>query len=302
MSEFVAIDFETANEHRRSACAVGLAHFAADGSIARRMYRLLRPHPEVDYFNPINSWLHGIEPAMVENAPQWVEVHQEVQDFIGERPIVAHNMAFDGAILSDLSALYQLPAITNQRCCTLRLARRILANQIERKSLDAVYSHYFPGESFTHHAAGADAEACGKIFARMLCEYGLDELIELSTTPAHQRRGGQVRLTAGQLPLATLKQQYGNSQVLRGERVVFTGKLKRAPRAIAMELVEHLGGIADKTLTKKTTLLVVGVPNPRAWAAGSSASRKLQKATQLRAAGSPIAVMSEEEFFYRLGD
>lgn len=298
MSEFVAIDFETANEHRRSACAVGLVQFSADGAVERRMYQLLRPHPEVDYFNPINVWLHGIEAADVESAPQWGEVHQAVQRFIGERPIVAHNMAFDGAVLSDLSALYDLPPLPNQRFCTLRLARRILAAQLQRKSLDAVYSHYFPGESFTHHAAGADAEACGKIFARMRSEFGLDGLAAICTTSARKRNSGPARLTRGQLPLAKLKEQYCTPQALTGERVVFTGTLKRAPRASAMELVETLGGTAEKNLTKKTTLLVVGTPS----ANSASASRKLQKATQLRAAGSPIEVMSEEEFFDRLGN
>lgn len=52
MCEFVAIDFETANEQRRSVCALGLALFDNEGQLADSYYQLLRPHPDVDCFNP----------------------------------------------------------------------------------------------------------------------------------------------------------------------------------------------------------------------------------------------------------
>ena len=48
MHPFVAIDFETANEKRGSACSVGLAKFDAAGQLVDRCYQLLRPHPDLD--------------------------------------------------------------------------------------------------------------------------------------------------------------------------------------------------------------------------------------------------------------
>nr|WP_076388497.1 exonuclease domain-containing protein [Vaginimicrobium propionicum] len=302
MREFVAIDFETANEQRRSACAVGLALFDAKGKLVDRYYQLLHPHSEVDYFNPVNVWVHGITAEDVTDAPQWSQISDQVSSFIGERPIVAHNMAFDGYVLSDLSDLYGTQAISNRRFCTVRLARKILADKLERKSLDEVFGYYFPDQPFDHHHAVSDAQAAGMIFARMQQEFGYEKLEELCPPTGNARRSERSGIFADQLAAEQLIGRYGNSRALEGEHVVFTGTLKHGQRAAVQQLVTTMGGLADKNLTKKTTLLVVGIPNPRSWVEGSSASRKLLKASQFRDNGSPIEVISEEEFFNRLID
>ncbi|WP_199729856.1 exonuclease domain-containing protein [Tessaracoccus sp. OH4464_COT-324] len=185
MRSFVAIDFETANEQRRSACAVGLVRFDSDGAVVDTYYSLIRPHPEVDYFNPVNTWVHGLTERDVEDAPAWDQIAGRVHDFVGADPIVAHNMAFDGYVLSDLANLYNTRPIDNRRFCTLRLARSILATELERKKLSHVYDYYFPGETFEHHNATADAEACGRIFARMQRDHSYEKLEEICpATPA----------------------------------------------------------------------------------------------------------------------
>ena len=62
----LAPDFETANERRDSACAVGLA-WIADGRVVRRESHLIRP-PEMR-FAPGNIRVHGILPANVAGEP-----------------------------------------------------------------------------------------------------------------------------------------------------------------------------------------------------------------------------------------
>lgn len=302
MKEFVAIDFETANEQRRSACSVGLALFDEQGELADTYSTLIRPHSDVDYFNPVNIWVHGIRPEDVKDAPRWSEVYPQVTQFIGDRPIVAHNMAFDGYVLSDLANLYETAKIENRRFCTVRLARKILADKVERKSLDEVFNYYFPDDSFSHHKAASDADAAGKIFARMQSEFGYEELERLCPETGKRGRGERSGIYSEQLAANELLERYGKSKALEGEHVVFTGTLKHGQRSAAQQLVNAIGGVADKNLTKKTTLLVVGIPNPRAWKENATGSRKMLKASQLREAGSPIEVISEEEFFNRLTD
>lgn len=301
MRGFVTIDFETANEQRRSACSVGLARFNQDGILVEEYTTLLHPHPECDYFLPMNTWVHGIDATQVVGAPTWDQVAGEVYSFIGEDTLVAHNMAFDGYVLADLADLYGLPMPTNRRMCTMRLARRILADELERKRLGDVYDYYFPGEGFDHHDAGADARACGRIFARMLDEYGWDRLEELCPVPGSRRRSAG--LLADQLTTQALLDRYAvNPKALEGEHVCITGTLQHGKRAAVQELIEAVGGVADKSITKRTTLLVIGVPNPRSWAPERGASAKMTKATALRDAGSPIELLSEQEFFQRLED
>lgn len=44
MKDFVAIDFETANQHRSSVCSVGIV-VVKDGEIVDSYYSLIRPTP-----------------------------------------------------------------------------------------------------------------------------------------------------------------------------------------------------------------------------------------------------------------
>lgn len=302
MQSFVAIDFETANEHRSSACSIGAVRFDSDGNVADRLTQLIHPHPDVDYFNPVNIWIHGITPDDVAAMPQWGDIADQVAEFIGDDPLVAHNMAFDGYVLSDLAALYGRPAPENRRFCTMRLARRILADKLRRKGLDNVFSFYFPGETFDHHHATADAEACGRIFAHMQADHPFAQLEELCP-PTRSRSLHRPGLQSNQAEAAELIERYGHGAELAGEHIAITGTLKSGRRDAVEALVSALGGTPEKSLTKKVTMLVVGTPAgiAKEGPASRGASGKLTKATALRHAGSPIEVVSEEEFFNRLG-
>lgn len=71
MQPFVALDFETANGKRASACSVGLAKFDDNGQLAGTFHSLIKPHPEHSFFQPANIWVHGIRPDDVADAPEW---------------------------------------------------------------------------------------------------------------------------------------------------------------------------------------------------------------------------------------
>lgn len=116
--------------------------------------------------------------------------------------------------------------------------------------------------------------------------------------PLHGRRGGNAvtdQATAG--PIA----RYGSGkEALKGEIVVVTGTLIRGQRAAVHGFIVATGGLPGKSLTRKTIMLVAGIPNPGTWSEGSAESRKMLKATQLREAGTQIEVVTEDEFFQRL--
>lgn len=67
-------------------------------------------------------------------------------------------------------------------------------------------------------------------------------------------------------------------------------------RTTAQELVVSLGGQAEKSVTKKTTVLVSGDLDPRRFRPGATVSGKAAKAFGLAQAGQPIRVMTEAEF------
>lgn len=104
MTDFVAIDFETADPGADSACAVGIVR-VRDGRIAERIARLIRPPRQRFAF----TWAHGITWEMVRNEPAFAEVWRELRPFGGARCLVAHNAAFDRNVLRSCCAATDLP-------------------------------------------------------------------------------------------------------------------------------------------------------------------------------------------------
>ena len=92
---FIAIDFETANFKRSSACAVGLVK-VIDGQIAESRHLYIRPEPF--FFEPFNVAIHGIREADVKDAPRFSELWPQLGAEITS-PLVAHNPCFDMSVL-----------------------------------------------------------------------------------------------------------------------------------------------------------------------------------------------------------
>ena len=83
--------------------------------------------------------------------------------------------------------------------------------------------------------------------------------------------------------------------MIRNETVVFTGKLASMTRKQAQVLVQSLGGHVQYSVSKKTTLLVIGIsnldlfePDPR--------SLKLKYAEKFQDRGIQLEKITEEEF------
>lgn len=96
-----------------------------------------------------------------------------------------------------------------------------------------------------------------------------------------------------------------NAPPLRGETVVFSGKLWSFGRKEARALVEELGGTSDEEVTVRTSLLVVGAASYPDGAPdlslllddSSTQSQKLRRVAQINAeTPGRIRVLSEDEF------
>ncbi len=83
-------------------------------------------------------------------------------------------------------------------------------------------------------------------------------------------------------------------------RVVFTGKLASMSRREAWEVVRRTGGQPSTSVSRRTSLLVVGMGGWPVLADGS-VSRSLRRAEELNASGSHIRIVSEEVFLEMAG-
>lgn len=153
----LALDFETANERRDSACAVGLA-WIADGRVVRRESHLIRP-PEMR-FSPGNIRVHGILPANVADAPDFATAMAPYLQDLQRGLILAHNASFDIGVLRAGLVRAGLPVPDLSYLCTVQIARRVFPAP-EGCGLGKVARRL--GIRFEHHDAGEDAYACAEI-------------------------------------------------------------------------------------------------------------------------------------------
>lgn len=157
MSVFVALDFETADGSRESACAVGVVRVEA-GRVTERLGRLIRP-PHLT-FSPFCVRIHGITPAMVADAPDFGQLWPQIAPFVvGARFLAAHNAAFDRGVLAACCGRYGIPIPALPFVCTVRLSRK--AWNLPSAALPAVCRHL--GIPLKHHDAAFDAWACARI-------------------------------------------------------------------------------------------------------------------------------------------
>ena len=168
--DFTAIDFETANGSPASPCAVGLIR-VRDSKPVETLELLFRPPVPHDWFSEGNMRVHGITPEMVQNAPSYSEVINQMLEFIDEDLLVAHNASFDmGVLVASAKAINQeLPKL--RYGCSLRIARKTY--NLESYRLNAV-AYAIGHEDFEHHNALADSDACARIVIHAAERHGVD--------------------------------------------------------------------------------------------------------------------------------
>jgi len=155
MTRFAAIDFETANNARDSACALGVV-IVERGRIVDRLYELIRPPSRQFLFTHI----HGLSWDDVKGAQCFDAVWSAmVRELAGVAFLAAHNAPFDKGVLNACCETYALAPPEQPFVCTVRLARAQW--DIRPTRLPNVCD--FLGIDLRHHQADSDAEACARI-------------------------------------------------------------------------------------------------------------------------------------------
>lgn len=155
MAAFVAIDFETADHGRDSACSVGLVR-VEDGEVTRKLVQLLRP-PRASF---LFSHIHGIRWSDVSDQPTFRQAWPHLSKMLeGAEFLAAHNASFDRGVLAACCAAAGLPVPALPFVCTVKVARDVW--DIRPTKLDNVCERL--DIELDHHEALSDAEACARI-------------------------------------------------------------------------------------------------------------------------------------------
>lgn len=303
---FVAIDFETANAFRGSPCSIGLV-YVEGGRISKESHFLCRP-PGVwgpEDFDPFNISIHGITFEMVEHEAPFADLWKEIYGTFGELPLVAHNAAFDLGVIRNALECVDEPWTPLRYTCSLVLSRKML-------DLPSYGLAYVADELqiplTEHHDALADARACAQIVQSLVKQSevkDLEGLLEkLRVSWGHLTADGwrgSTSKAATKMSLPAPRAEASPDHFLFGKSVVISGALPYGiTRETAWERIAYYGGTPQKSVTKTTTLLVIGDLDPTRLVGESGMSSKMRKAFDLQDKGQPIEVISGGDFLVYL--
>lgn len=176
--DFTAIDFETANSYRGSACSVGMVRIR-DGAIAEKESFLIRHDESLGGFGSYNIQIHGITPEMIDaaDAPEWADALERIIGFIGTDSAVAHNAGFDSSVIRTATELAGLDEPHMSFHCSVKLARRHYPQSPNHK-LNTMADHLGLG-AFHHHDAADDALISALICVETANRFGFSNFEEM---------------------------------------------------------------------------------------------------------------------------
>lgn len=160
---FIALDLETTGlrNDRDEIIEIGAVKIQ-NFQVVDSYHSFVRPQQDIPYFI---TELTGITNDMVAGARGLDQVFPEFLDFVGDFPIVGHNLEFDQGFLNKAAEKLGLD-FNPQGVDTLALSRLVLRD-IKRHRLNQV-ARRLKVAQLEHHRALDDALVCGKIFVELL--------------------------------------------------------------------------------------------------------------------------------------
>lgn len=327
--EFVAIDFETANEKRNSVCELGIA-VVEDDKIVESKSWLIKP-PELR-FNPFNISIHGISEKDVVNQPEFDELWDEIKNYLDGNLVLAHNASFDLSVLRNALDSYSIPYPDVKYTCSYIISKKVwkgllsynLENLANMLSLQ-----------LEHHDAFSDANVCASISVKAFqkseinsvedienkLDIAVGELYKDGYKPSTIKRhevSKRVQISSDSKIEELKQKEYSarintektlcvldeNNQIdpshpFYGKTFVFTGALQAMIRLEAQKLVLNKGGFCGTSISSSTNYLVMGIQDLRKVGEDGKSS-KIEKAEKFLSKGAEIELISEDDFLRML--
>lgn len=303
--KFIAIDFETANSSRTSACSLGIT-FVENKKIIETKHFYIKPTP--NYYNFINVGIHGITKKDTEDKKNFKELWEEIKPYFENNNVIAHNASFDLSVLRTTLQHYEIEFPKLEYYCTMLFSKNTL-NGLLNYQLSTISNHF--NIKLTHHNAESDANACAEIFIKLLENENIDSFENLCLK--HNFIKGELLEDFQYKPFKVKNTQYNFNKIdlesivsdtekideehpFFEKRVVFTGELDTMTRLDAMQRVVNVGGlIKPSSFSAKTNYLIVGNQDYARFGEGHK-STKMLKAEELIEKGYDIEILNETQF------
>lgn len=299
LDSYVAIDTETTGLDTRwcDLIEVSAVRFV-DGKEVESFASLVKPSEL-----PIDDFivkLTGITNEELEDAPSPRAVIEQLAAFIGDSPVVGHNVCFDTKFIERYYADCLGEAFSNEAIDTLRIARHVFKDMQKRKlSMLVERCEKECGTAFTSdgaaHRALYDARAasyCYETMKPLLVElYGDDPEKGYKHYRANHSSRNQIEYEG----ITPTVEEIDESNPFYGASICFTGTLDGMTRREAVQHSVNLGAVPQQGVTKKLDFLVVGSFDFNASLKGDKSS-KLKKAEGYIEKGAELKIVSDNFF------
>lgn len=287
MMDFISFDFETASG--KHPCSLGLAKFI-DGKLVDKRYYLI--NPDIESWNVVAMRIHGIKPSDVINAPKFIDIQEDIFEFIGSEVLVAHNCSFDYSVL-EFATSNTLAEKGNKFYCTLNYSKSSL--DLDSYKLNRIISE-LKLSNFKHHNALDDAIACGELFNYLINKS--PSLLENSRYTKTVSNHGSRNFYVNGVTIFDFediidldheeKQSLLNrkSSVLKDFKIIASGTFKNFSRSEINELIINNGARKVTSISSKTDYVIAGQ---------NMGPTKFKKADDL-----DVKIISEQEFLEML--
>ncbi len=241
---------------------------------------------KIVYISNSISDLTGITNEDLHHARSEKEVLIDFLKFIGDDILVGHNIvSFDSNFLYDSIQSNLGEILNNDLVDTLYLAKDIL-NGIKNYQLDTIID-YCQITKGVRHRALADSEVTLKLLQK------LEEIVSTSNlTLEDYIKEKKMQISPFlNLPLC---------EYFENLNVCITGTLEIGKRDSVEKYIEDCGGIPQKSVTKKTDILILGDYSNRPNVREDLLTKKLRDALRYIREGKSIEILSEEAFLQQI--
>lgn len=221
---YAIVDIETTGSFSASGGITEIAIVITDGKQVIDTYEtLVNPNA---YIPPFIENLTGISNQMVENAPQFSEVAEEIASILENKVFVAHNVNFDYKYVKyelDLAGY----SIGQSRLCTVRLGRKILPG-LPSYSLGKL-TKTLGIKHENKHRAMSDTMATAELF-HLLVEKGEDDILATlkAVTKQPNLPANLPERIFNKLPQETGVYYFYNSR----KEIIYVGKAKNIKKRV----------------------------------------------------------------------
>ena len=258
--DFIAIDFETANSNRISACAVGII-FIKNSKVAFSKKFYIKP-PKGENFNTQHISIHGITKEDVVNSLNFSELWEsELNKYFNNNLIVYHNASMDLSILKNLFQYYSIKDFSIKHIDTMRIAEK----SFNPKKLSDL-AQKFEISFSNNHEPEEDARVCAYVFGELTEIYpdyknliGILDYSEIEQKSEASQNLVQINNeNLNVLKTYSLTKEEIEKIEINNKSFIITGELN-IDRNTAHEIIIKHGGVLKSSVTSKVDYVIAGI-------------------------------------------